>query len=88
LDVAHVLLVEGKADINAVTAHGMTALHIAAATYQADIVAMLMVLGAKPELKSNLGFSPLHYAVWYGRSTVSAFLFPQNTRASLCTEKH
>jgi ankyrin repeat protein len=71
LEVIKVLLVAGKADINAVANDGMTALHVAASTYQTEVVAMLMLLGAKTNLKTNRGLTPLHYAVWYGRSAVS-----------------
>jgi ankyrin repeat protein len=70
-DIVSTLLIDGKADINAVTNDGMTALHIAASTYQSDVVSMLLLLGADTSLKTNLGLSPIHYAVWYGRSAVS-----------------
>jgi ankyrin repeat protein len=41
---------------------GDTALHIAAAAYQADIAQELVALGANPRARNRLGSEPLHYA--------------------------
>jgi ankyrin repeat protein len=41
---------------------GDTALHIAAAAYQADIARELVALGANPRARNRLGSEPLHYA--------------------------
>jgi ankyrin repeat protein len=41
---------------------GDTALHIAAAAYQADIARELVTLGANPRARNRLGSEPLHYA--------------------------
>jgi ankyrin repeat protein len=37
VDVVATLLADGKADVNAVTDDGLTALHIAASTYQSGV---------------------------------------------------
>ncbi len=49
--------------INSVEGDGVTALHIAAATDQADIVAQLLDAGAERDPVTRTGFTPLHWAV-------------------------
>jgi len=48
--------------LNAVIAGGVTPLHLAAATDQADIAALLIERGANVNAASTTGFTPLHWA--------------------------
>jgi len=70
LGVVNILLTAIGIDVNAVANDGMTALHVAASISQSDVVKMLLSKGAKTNMKTNRGLTPLHYAVWYGKSEV------------------
>jgi len=48
--------------LNAVVGNGVTPLHLAAATDQADIAALLISRGADVSVTNSLGFTPLHWA--------------------------
>ena len=56
-------LFKTKTDINAQDADGNTALHIAAAVNEADLITFLVVKGADPSITNNAGDTPLHVAV-------------------------
>jgi len=48
--------------LNAAIGNGITPLHLAAATDQPDIAALLLARGAEVSPTNNLGFTPLHWA--------------------------
>lgn len=48
--------------LNATIGNGITPLHLAAATDQADIAALLIARGADASATNNVGFTPLHWA--------------------------
>lgn len=52
-----------KADINSVDEDGNTALHLAAAVDEADLISFLIIKGANTEIANNAGDFPLHVAV-------------------------
>lgn len=56
------MLLERKADVNAVTSKDWTALHLAAWTGQIECVKALLVRGALPDAKTDLGWIPFHCA--------------------------
>ncbi len=57
------LLLQAKADVNAVDPHGITALALACANANAEIVRKLITGGANPNLADAMGVTPLMAAV-------------------------
>lgn len=53
-------LLERKANVNAATKKGNTALHIASLAGQQDVVELLVKFGADVDCRSQNGFTPLY----------------------------
>nr|CAG4645529.1 EOG090X06BA [Lynceus sp. MCZ IZ 141354] len=60
------LLLQPNINLEAKAAGGLTALHLAAGTDQAQVLLQMLVLGVSIDEKSDLGLTALHYAAWYG----------------------
>jgi len=54
------LLCEGGCGVNRLTSDGQSALHVAAAALQHEAVALLIAIGARPDLVNARGETPLH----------------------------
>ncbi len=56
-------LFKTKTNINETDSDGNTALHIAAAVNEADLISFLIIKGADPEIKNRDGDTPIHIAI-------------------------
>ncbi|XP_065355561.1 ankyrin repeat domain-containing protein 39 [Calliphora vicina] len=74
VEICKLLLNEGKADINAVTKGGATALHRAAMMGHLNVVKLLIDLKANIELKDEDGQTVLHRSAARGHLDVSKLL--------------
>ena len=68
----------GGIDVGTRGRHGQTALHVAAARGRERIIDVLCELGADVESTDMLGWSPLHQAAYYGRTSAVRRLVEQH----------
>jgi ankyrin repeat protein len=79
-------LLKGGADVNAAQGDGMTALHWAAQSGDADLVQMLLSAGANVRATTRLGgYTPIHLASQGGHARVVAVLLASGASAGLRT---
>jgi ankyrin repeat protein len=67
-------LIKQRADVNAVDAEGMTALHWAAHWDDLDTVKVLLRAGARAKVANRYGVTPLHEACTVGIAMIEALL--------------
>jgi ankyrin repeat protein len=84
VDIAQELVTRG-AQVNAVSATGVTALMIAAARDNSAMIGVLMRAGARPEMKSNEGQTALDIATQNGNDSAARTLqlFQRNSASTL-----
>jgi ankyrin repeat protein len=61
------LLLESKADVNAIDEHGWTPLHFAAEEVLPQMASLLLAKNADPNVRDDEGNTPLHRAVFSAR---------------------
>lgn len=66
IDSTVAVLIEGKANLDAVNDYNQTALHLAAACSRPEYVDQLVEACANPNIQDNWGQSPLHAAIGAG----------------------
>lgn len=72
-------LLNKKADANAKTLNGMTAMHFAAMSGQTDIIKLLLAHQAKVNVATtNEGWTPLHLAAQFGQKEAVQLLLDNN----------
>jgi len=76
-------LIESERDINEDTGHGYFPLHIAVHERRDDVLALLLKVGANPNLKSKdfTMMTPLHNAVWNGTDRAVELLLKYGAKA-------
>lgn len=84
------LLLNTGADVAARSTNPMenTALHAAAAGQHADVVAILLERGAKPNSQQNGGWAPLHAAAQSGDVETAKVLLANGADVSVRAENH
>jgi ankyrin repeat protein len=75
-------LLAAKADVNAVQADGMTALHWAAYHDDADLVKRLLTVGAEAKIANRYGITPLFLACENGSGEIVAMLLAAGADAN------
>jgi ankyrin repeat protein len=73
LDVAKYLL-DHRADVNALTADGLSPLHMAAQNGDIDLIQLLLERGAKIDALDSKGWTPLDRAEKWGHQDAAEFL--------------
>ncbi len=68
------VLLDSDIEVNAQNAQGGTALMIAAARGNKEMIALLMDRGAKPQIKDNTGKDALAWTMGHGRKDVRELL--------------
>ncbi|ELR16935.1 SPRY and ankyrin domain containing protein [Acanthamoeba castellanii str. Neff] len=79
VDVARMLLEEGKADVQATDAYQRTALHLAAITGDCDMIKLLFSAGAVLQSTDDCGRTPLHLAAMHGHLAAVQYLVGQES---------
>lgn len=74
LEICELLLDEGKADVNALTKGGVSAIHRAAMMGHLNVVKLLVKKGAKLDFQDSDGRTALHRAAARGHMEVCKFL--------------
>jgi ankyrin repeat protein len=82
-------LIENGADVNAITTDGQSVLHAAVGETpsqpdrQGACVASLLIAGAKPDVQTPVGHSPLMQAAWFGCVNAVKSLLAHNSDINL-----
>ena len=79
-------LLERRADVNAATKKGNTALHIASLAGQYEVVELLVRHQANVDCRSQNGFTPLYMAAQENHVEIVKYLLVNNANQSLATE--
>jgi len=75
-------LIEHGADLNTICKEGQSNLVIAVGAGKADIVELLAVNGANPDIKDAMGMSAYDYAVLFKKDDLTRILFPYHNLPS------
>lgn len=75
-------LIEHGADLNTICKEGQSNLIIAVGSGKADIVELLAMNGANPDIKDSMGMSAYDYAVLFKKDDLTRILFPYHNLPS------
>ena len=81
------LLIDRGAEINVITAQGLTPLHIASVLGKTDIAGLLISHGALVDAPDNKGMTALHYAVSNRHTEVIKLLIASGADLNMCDKK-
>lgn len=83
LQIAKVLILEGKVGINDIDLYGCTPLHFASIYNYPDLVRLLLEHGAKIDNQDTGGRTTLHFAAIYGHAEVGKILLEYHANVDI-----